>query len=172
LFFRPRRDVVTDMAWQATLSALPVLDGLNADDLGRLRGLVEELLYQKDWSAAGGLDLDDAMRTRVAAQAALLILNLGIEWYRGWVEIIVYPDEFVPRHEWTDEAGVVHVSPHPLAGEAWEKGPVILSWADAGRSGLPRSNRRSTVSRTASQRVSTRVSIPTPPRARPSSLRS
>ena len=135
LFARPRPEAVTGEMWHETLDALPMLDGLDGEEDARLRQIAGVLLAEKQWSAAGGLVLDDAMRVRVAAQAGLLVLNLGAEWYRGWVEIIVYPDEFVPRHEWTDEAGVVHVSPHPLAGEAWERGPLILSWADAGRAG-------------------------------------
>ena len=42
----------------------------------------------------------------IAAQACMLILNLGLDYYRGWVEVIVYPDEFVAEHEFVDEAGV------------------------------------------------------------------
>jgi segregation and condensation protein B len=49
---------------------------------------------------------------------------------RGWVEVIVYPDEFVPRMEFVDDDGVVHREQAPRAGEAWLQGPVILSWAD------------------------------------------
>jgi Mlc titration factor MtfA (ptsG expression regulator) len=45
-------------------------------------------------------------------------LNLGIEYYSGWVEVIVYPDQFVPLREYVDEAGVVHQARHPLAGES------------------------------------------------------
>ena len=61
---------------------------------------------------------------------SILVLNLGIEYYEGWSDIIVYPDEFVPEHEYTDEAGVVHTVREARAGEAWLSGPVILSWAD------------------------------------------
>ncbi len=87
-------------------------------------------LDRKRFAPAHGLALTSAMRYAVAAQACLLILNLDFDYYEGWNEIIVYPDEFVPRHEYVDEAGVVHVNRHPMAGEAWQSGPVILSWAD------------------------------------------
>ena len=67
----------------------------------------------------------------IAAQACLLVLNLDLDYYRDWVEVIVYPDEFIVDHEVTDEDGVVHRVRAPLSGEAWEQGPVILSWVDA-----------------------------------------
>ena len=36
----------------------------------------------------------------------------------------------MPGWEWEDEAGVVHTNDEPMAGEAMERGPVVLSWAD------------------------------------------
>jgi MtfA peptidase len=77
------------------------------------------------------------MRLHVAVQACILILNLGIEFYRGWSEIIVYPAEFVPRHQYTDEIGVVHQGDEAYAGEAWLRGPVILSWANVAGTEYP-----------------------------------
>jgi len=49
--------------------------------------------------------------------------------------VIVYPGEFVPEHEFMDEAGVVHVVRDAMLGESWEHGPVVLSGADAVRCG-------------------------------------
>ncbi len=70
------------------------------------------------------------MQLMIAAQACILVLNLDIDYYRGWVEVIVYPDAFVPAIEYMDEDGVVHRDREARAGEAWLQGPVILSWAD------------------------------------------
>ena len=58
------------------------------------------------------------------------MLELGLEWYEGWSEVIVYPSQFAPEREEVDEAGVVHLSRDPMAGEAWLGGPVILSYED------------------------------------------
>jgi MtfA peptidase len=110
---------------------LEVLRGLDARALQRLRDCAVLFLHAKQISGAAGLSIDDEVRYHIAAQACLLVLELDIDHYAGWTEVIVYPDEFVPRREHVDEAGVVHVSRHPLAGEAWPHGPVILSWADA-----------------------------------------
>ena len=35
------------------------------------------------------------------------------------------------RHEEYDASGIVHETRRTLAGEAWRRGPVILSWSDA-----------------------------------------
>lgn len=116
--------------WHETLRRLPFLHGLNADERARLRETVILFLHHKSLHGAAGLQLDAGMQLMIAAQACILVLNLDIDFYAGWTEIIVYPDEFVPLVEYTDEAGVVHTSREPRSGEAWLQGPVILSWAD------------------------------------------
>ena len=108
----------------------PFLAGLSGEEFTRLQSLVAHFLREKSIHGAAGLELDDAMRLHIAVQACLPILNLDIAYYRGWVEVIVYPDEFLPEIEWTDDHGVVHRSREVRAGEAWLGGPVILSWAD------------------------------------------
>ncbi len=121
-----------DALWQVVTGHLHLLQGLSTDELARLRQWATLFLHAKRLSAAGGLILTDKMRVMIAAQACLPILNLDLDYYEGWVEIIVYPDTFVPEHEYMDEIGVVHHMHVPLSGEAWLGGPVILSWQDAG----------------------------------------
>jgi len=116
--------------WRQTVERLRFLRGLSASERERLREMVILFLHDKSIHGAAGLTLDAAMQLMIAAQACILILNLDIDYFRGWVEVIVYPDEFVPVIEYTDEAGVVHTEREPHAGEAWLRGPVILSWAD------------------------------------------
>ena len=125
-----KRQRIEDRHWQRTLGRYPFLAGLNAAELARLRERVALFLHDKQIHGAGGLALDDEMKLAIAVQACLIVLNLPADWYDGWVEIIVYPDEFVPKFEWEDEYGVVHQSHEPHAGEAWLQGPVILSWTD------------------------------------------
>lgn len=124
------RAAVDGAQWQRTLERLPFLRGLSEAERERLRQSVILFLHHKSIHGAGGLALDSEMQLLIAAQACIPILNLDIDYYRGWVEVIVYPDEFVPRVEYSDEAGVVHTEREPHAGEAWLQGPVILSWAD------------------------------------------
>ncbi|MFZ5485374.1 MAG: zinc-dependent peptidase [Pseudomonadota bacterium] len=121
-------------AWAATL-ALPVFDGLAEADAARLESLARQLLADKTFTGVAGHEVDAATATRIAAFAVLPVLNLGYASYTGWNEIIVYPAEFVPEREIVDEAGVVHRVRQPLSGEAWEGGPLVLSWDDVLHSG-------------------------------------
>lgn len=130
-----QRHALPQAIWHATVAALPLLDGLSEAELARLRDLVVLFAHEKQIVAAGDGPLEEVLRLRIAAQACLPILNLGLDFYAGWVAVIVYPDEFVPEYEYTDEDGVVHHAHEPMIGEAWERGPVILSAADAERSG-------------------------------------
>jgi Mlc titration factor MtfA (ptsG expression regulator) len=121
-----------EAAWRQTLARYRFLSGLTEVECTRLRELVTVFLHDKQVQGAGGLVLDDTMRMAIAVQACILLLNLPDNWYDDWVEVIVYPDEFVPQVEWEDEYGVVHAGPEIRAGEAWLRGPVILSWAEIG----------------------------------------
>jgi Mlc titration factor MtfA (ptsG expression regulator) len=124
-----------DALWQDVAAQFPFLAGLTEQELARLRELCTLFLHGKQIHGAAGLELDERMKLSIAVQACLLILNLPADWYEGWVEVIVNPDEFVPRVEWQDEFGVVHTSDEIRAGEAWLQGPVVLSWADVAQSG-------------------------------------
>ncbi len=116
--------------WHNCLKQLPVLDKLSAREQHQLRKLTSLFLHDKTFFAAGGLELDQQMIISIAAQACLLILNLELDDYHGWSEIIVYPDTFVVPHMENEDTGVVHETRRALAGESWQRGPVILSWAD------------------------------------------
>lgn len=138
---RRRRQVlasaaISDALWSATIAASPLLARLDTESERRLRDLTLLFLHEKNFEAAGGLVLDDSMKVRIAVLACLLILELGIDSYDGFVSVIVYPDEFLVRdREYVDEDGVVHSSDDVLSGEAWEQGPVILAWKEVEASG-------------------------------------
>ncbi|SDG50181.1 zinc-dependent peptidase [Paraburkholderia phenazinium] len=126
-----RNHPIDEPLWQATLAGLPFLAYLEAADLARLRQLTSLFIAQKEFSTAHELELTDAMTVAIATQACLPVLNLDLDLYRGWVGVIVYPGEFVIRKTVEDEDGVVHEVEHDASGEAWEGGPVVLSWEDA-----------------------------------------
>ena len=124
-----------DARWRAAALRLEFVRSLAPADLNRLRDLVVLFLAEKQFATAVGLELTDEMRFSVATQACMLILKLDLDFYRGWKGIVIYPEQFVPRHQHVDEAGVVHQGDEPFSGEAWLGGPVILSWADVQHSG-------------------------------------
>ncbi len=116
--------------WHAACRRLPALACLDRARRVRLRVLAGLFLAEKTIAGAGGLTVDEHMGTVIAAQACLPVLELGLEAYRGWRTVIVYPDTFLVDRQEYDEAGVLHESRQELAGESWEQGPVILSWGD------------------------------------------
>jgi Mlc titration factor MtfA (ptsG expression regulator) len=122
---------IADDVWKAALDGLPFLARLDAADLARLREMTSLFFAHKSFSTAHGLELTDEMTVGIAVQACLPVLNLSLDLYRGWIGIVVYPGEFVIRKTVEDEAGIVHEVEHDASGEAWEGGPVILSWEDA-----------------------------------------
>ena len=122
---------VDNALWQATLDGLPFLKGLHVEELDRLRDLAVLFLHEKEMHGAGDFPLDDRIRLSIAVQACVPILNLGLDFYDGWVGVIVYPGEFKVARTIVDEDGVVHEFDDALSGEAWPDGPVVLSWQDA-----------------------------------------
>ena len=126
-----RKHAIDDTLWQNTLDRLPFFGHLDDAERARLRECTTLFIAEKEFSTAHDLTLTDAMIVAIAALACLPVLNLSLELYRGWVGVIVYPGEFVIRKTVEDEAGVVHEIEHDASGEAWEGGPVVLSWEDA-----------------------------------------
>jgi Mlc titration factor MtfA (ptsG expression regulator) len=117
--------------WETALSKAPVLAQLDPAERHRLRKLASRFLDNKTIVGVQGLTVTDEMRTIIAAQACLVILNLDLDYFDGWREVIVYPDSFVVARQELDGAGIVHRNRRALSGEAWGQGPVILSWHDA-----------------------------------------
>lgn len=125
-----RKAKIPETLWKRVVQDVPLIGYLSEHDRHRLRELSSLFLHKKTITGVGDLLVDDYARTVIASQACLLILNLGLEYYSGWVEVIVYPNAFVAPHEELDEAGVLHQSNNHLSGEAWGRGPVVLSWED------------------------------------------
>jgi Mlc titration factor MtfA (ptsG expression regulator) len=130
-----KRHGIPHDAFDTALANLPILHGLDSSERLRLREAASLFIHDKAFSAAGGAEVDDTIQLAIALQACLLTLNLGVESYNGWNEIILYPDEFLRQREVTDGAGVVHRSRDILTGESWHGGPLILSISDVAASG-------------------------------------
>ena len=119
---------IDEALWRSVTQSLPFLRGLSRDETQRLQSLALLLLVEKEFSGAQGLALDDAMRLSIAVQACLPVLNLGLDRYDVWSEIVVHPGDFKVRVTETDDHGVVHEFDDERAGESWKGGPVVLSW--------------------------------------------
>jgi hypothetical protein len=129
------RHAVDDLLWKSVTGSLPFLRGLSTADEQRLKDMAVVFLAEKELTPLRGVELRDPDRLSIAIQACLPVLELGLDWYHGWVGILVYPGDFRVKHEEMDENGVLHEWVDELAGESWEGGPVVLSWDAVSASG-------------------------------------
>ena len=129
------RRAIPDDLWRLTLARLPFLARRSAQDLDDLRRLASLFLDEKEFTGAGGLEVDDQIAVCIAAQACLPVLHFGLAPYRSFVGIVVHPDEVLAHREVTDEHGIVHHYDEWLTGEAMAGGPVMLSWRDVSEAG-------------------------------------
>lgn len=114
--------------WARIEARLPFLDFLDPVDRPALRELARRFVATKEFHGAHDTALSDDMLLEIALQACLPVLRLGLDWYDDWVGVVVYPGDFIVPRRVTDDAGVVHEYEDTLVGEAWEGGPVLLSW--------------------------------------------
>jgi len=120
---------IPSLLWEQAWTSLAFVRRYGADAQARLRELCGQFLTTKVMTGAGGLQLTGAIQANIALQACIPVLELGIDWYRGWSGIVVYPSEFMVRRQVQDDSGVVHDYGEELSGEAWQGGPVVLSWS-------------------------------------------
>ena len=125
-----RRHQIPDALWRDVADKIVLIRDLSAADRARLRKLATLFLYQKRFSGARGFEVSAEKNLIIALQAVLPILELGMDAYLGWSEVIVYPGAFRVTHEQQDASGVVHMQERVLSGESWSHGPVILSWSE------------------------------------------
>ncbi len=130
------RNPVDPQHWAEVRARLPILDGLDEHEEQRLKERCVLFLHDKRLTALPGVELDASDRLFIAAQAQLPLLNLAdLDWYRGFHEIVLYPDDFLSPQRHRDAAGVEHEWAEERSGEAWLQGPVILAWPGVQSSG-------------------------------------
>lgn len=129
------RSDFTTADWSKAAKRIAILDRLSEAELDDLFELATLFLADKSFHGAQGFEITDQVRQSIALQACLPILHLGIEWYKGWSSIIIYPGSYKSAAKSVDEYGIVHEGSQHRSGEAWQRGPVILSWKDAKDSG-------------------------------------
>ncbi len=121
-------------AWESLMHEANIFSALSSVERAHLRELTTLFLHRKTLAGTQGLVVSSEMALAVAAQACLLILNLGLDYYDGWVEVVIYPGAFQVTRDSTDAAGLVSHQEQALSGESWSRGPVIVSWDDVAAS--------------------------------------
>lgn len=89
------------------------------------RSIVQVMLNEQSFEGCEGLEVSDEMRLTVCGNAALMLMGVQDYYFDGVTSILLYPQSFRRKRQgrWSTEE--VH-----NAGEAWQYGPIILSWAD------------------------------------------
>jgi len=129
--FRAPIPPIDDTLWAQAVARLPLARALDPPRARYLRELASLFLHTKRFHALGGAALDDFWRLAIAMQASLPALPHGPKAFKGWTNVLVYPGQFnVRRSRHDPPTGVVTESDDTLIGEAWERGPMVLSLAD------------------------------------------
>jgi len=126
--WRAKRSAVPEALWTRTLRSSPYAEALPAAERQRLREIAARFLATKSLEGAAGVTVTAAMRARIALHACLPVLHLGLDYYSGWVSIVIYPGDFRVHEEYLDEHGVVHRGMMDLCGQSLAQGPMVLSW--------------------------------------------
>ncbi len=135
LFARPQAVPMPTAADWHEAAGVALFAGFKEDELLRLRALAEQLLADKTFTPVADAQPTGADIAAIALHAALPIVKLGVSWYQGWQEVVLYPAQFIHKAEEMDAHGVVHQMHHVRSGEAWAGGPLILSLDDLKWSG-------------------------------------
>lgn len=115
--------------WRELLAArMRTWQLLDDDERARLEMLTLQLLVELHWEAAADFELTDDIEVTIAADAAVLLLGLDDESFRGVRSVLVHPTTVVLQGEHSQVAGIVSDGPMPILGQADLHGPVLIVW--------------------------------------------
>ncbi len=120
-------------AWQEILERdVTLLQRLDPSLHERLRDLTQVFVAEKDWEGCGGVELTDAHRVTIAAQACLLLVGVNDhDLFAEATTILVYPSTVVvpPRRQGVFEIpATAPATETPILGQAFKRGPVVIAW--------------------------------------------
>lgn len=110
--------------WKQYLEAnVALYHSLNDREKQLLHDRLRIFLAEKNWEGCGGLELTEEIKVTVSGQVCLLVLGIEPAIYFDKVRsVLIYPSGYLAEEE--DELSEAR------SGEAWYRGPVVLSWAD------------------------------------------
>ncbi|MAE67742.1 MAG: hypothetical protein CMJ18_26095 [Phycisphaeraceae bacterium] len=117
---------------------------LGVEEQSKLRDDLRVLVAEKTWTGIDDLVVTDEMKVNVAAQASLLLLGFEHDYFSRTSEIILHPRSYKAALRYRQGAVIVESSPHHL-GQAYYRGPVVLSWTAARASGRDEDDGRNVV---------------------------
>ena len=91
-----------------------------------LQNRIKIFVAEKHWEGCEGLVVTEEMKVTVAANACLMLLGVEDFYFDNVNTILMYPQVFSRRQDAGHSAGGVE----HRSGEAWQGGPIVLSWRD------------------------------------------
>ena len=118
----------TQADWDVANAGWSVLARYSDAERQQLFELTLRFLVHKVFASGRDFELTGPICLKVGTMACVPILNLGLSWYDDWQTLIVYEGDFLPKRPYRTDDGVEHEAGPGLSGEAWRRGPVIVSW--------------------------------------------
>ena len=106
--------------------------------------MVQVLVAEKDWDGGRGFEVTEEMKVTVAGQAAVLELGMEEPYYFDAVRTIIMYRGPYQHPPWLQSRGGL-IRRGAIYGEAWHRGPIVLSWPNVLASGRNESNGRNLV---------------------------
>jgi MtfA peptidase len=117
-------------AWQETLQTIPLYQHLPEALRERLQQRVLLFLTARRFIGCHGIEVTDAMRVTIAAQACVLALGPVDDPWPELDTILVHPGVFLSPRQIEHEGGVVEEEVRELEGESWSGRQVVLAWTE------------------------------------------
>lgn len=115
--------------WEDILSINAIfLESLGSRQQARIRQSIQILVAEKNWEGCGGLSVTDEHRVTIAAQMARMTVHFEAEFFDAVLSILIYPSAYVAKSQTQLTGGFIVEGNSGRLGEAWHRGPVILSW--------------------------------------------
>lgn len=104
------------------------LKSFDGQQQARIRHSIQILVAEKNWEGCGGLSVTDEHRVTIAAQIARMTVHFDAEFFDAVLSILIYPSAYLAKSQTQLTGGVIVEGSSGRLGEAWHRGPVILSW--------------------------------------------
>ncbi len=103
---------------------------LREADRCELHGHIQIFMAEKKFEGCGGLTLTDEIKVCIAANACLLLLHRQTDYFPDLRSVLVYPGSYFAQVTRHIGHGVMTEGQQVRAGESWNHGTVVVSWAD------------------------------------------
>ena len=114
-FPRPWQEILHDRIWQ-----YQQLSQLERD---KLHECTKVIVAEKSWEGCDGLEVTESMCVTIAGKASLMLLGTNDYYFDGVQSVLIFPRAFDRN---TSNNGIYDTELR--GGEAWQNGPIILSW--------------------------------------------